>query len=165
MTRLFDAKHIKPDEKPDNSKPVLRNVVNREAVAAANQAMRNVGMEPDLIAGGVKEVDRGVVPVKYTNEIIGKWQIDHGARGDDYLLQLIPRKPIGADPRDVIQAIIQVIAGIIPSDIQVYINPPNQGLEIDFYTVRLEGVLTKPGSESIVSKQLVSELGSINAWA
>jgi len=163
--RFFDAtdqKEAEPAEEQDG--PKVRNIVDRDALEAANKAMRAAGIDPDLQVGGQAQVDAGVIAIKYTKEIYGNWQIDHGARGNDYTLQLIPRRPIPADVKDVVQAIIQVMSGLIPRDIEVFINPPNPRLEVNFYTIRLENVLQRPGADAIVKKKLPAELGQIDAW-
>jgi hypothetical protein len=164
--RFFDTSD-KEDSGPDETptKPNIRNIMNRDLVEAANRTIREAGFDPDLSVGGKAQVDQGVVPIRYTNVIIGNWQIDHGARGDDYMFQMIPRRPIKADVRAVLEGLITVIASFIPNDVEVFINPPNPGLEIDFYTIRLEDVLKKPGAESVVSEKLPTELGQIDAWA
>lgn len=162
--RFFEAKEAEP-EKTDEERAPVRNVVNREALAAANQAMRDAGIDPDLHADGAVEHDQGVIPVSYTKEVHGGWQIDHGARGNDFMIQFIPRKPVPVDPRVILEAVIRVMSQYIPEDVQVYINPPNPNVEIDFYTIRLAGVLTRPGADAMLKKRVIPALGQINPWS
>ncbi len=163
--RFFDTGSKKqPERVEEPEKPRVRNVIDRESLEAAKKTMREAGFDPDdnpLVKGP----DHGVLPVRYTKEIVGNWQIDHGARGNDYMVQLIPRRPIDAGVKQVIAAVITVLSGIIPETVQVYINPPVPHLEIDFYTIRLEGALSRPGAEAVLAKRIPLELGQINVWA
>lgn len=164
--RFFDSeKKIEGEPVDEEGKPQVRNIVDRDALEAANKALKKAGFDPDLKVDGQAQGDAGVIPIQYTKEIFGNWQIDHGARGDDYMVQMIPRKEIRADTGDVIRAIIQVMKGFVPDDVEVYINPPNPRLAVNFYTIRLEKVLSRPGAGAIVTKKLPTELGQINAWA
>jgi len=131
----------------------IRNVVDRFALEDANRAEGESG-----------PVDRGLIPIKYTTDIFGKWQIDHGRREFDYMVQMIPRKEILVAIGDICSAIIATLSEIVPSDVEVYINPPNSRLHVDFYTIRLEGVMRRPGAEAIVCRKVPAALGAINAW-
>ena len=162
MTKFFDSSERKPAENDEEStKPEVRNVVDRDSLEIANKALRDAGFETEFSGSGDAPVDQGIVPIRYTKEIIGDWQIDHGAKGWDYMIQLIPRREVRASAQDVVAAIIHVMRPLVPDDVQVHIQPPNPGLEINFYTIRLEKVLRKPGAESVVKQRIPAELGKI----
>ncbi|RKX67325.1 MAG: hypothetical protein DRP42_00575 [Tenericutes bacterium] len=135
--------------------------LDREGLDAATKALDEVGLNAPYKG----HADHGVVSVKYATELVGNWQIDHGVDGDNYMVQMIPRKEIHANPTDVVKAIITILSDIVPDDVQVYITPPNPKFDIAFYTIKLEAIMKKPGAETIVQRRVPTELGGINAWA
>lgn len=149
----------------EEKKPAVRAVLDREGLEMAQRALRDAGIDATMSLGEEDVPDQGVIPISYTKEIIGLWQIDHGARGSDYIIQMIPRRKLNADPRVIIEAFIRTLYPIIPGDVDVNINPPNMRLEIDFYTLTFVDVLKKPGAQAIMTKRVPAELGAIDAWS
>jgi len=153
--RIFDSKDDLEAKKEEvEEKPPVRDIEKQAALVS-----------DEFNAQG----DVGITPVKYTKEVFGRWQIDHGRRVNDYMIHLIPRRPIHADPRAIIEAIIRRLTPIVPDDVQVYIQPPSKrvdtSIDIDFYTVRLADIMRRPGAEAIVTKRIPLELSEIDAWS
>lgn len=161
--KFMDTSGAEDTPAPTEEKPVVRNVLDREGLAMANQALKEVGMDASSpLTKGIS--DAGLTRIEYTKEIHGKWQIDHGQRGDDFIVQMIPRKPISLAVGDVCNGIIATLFEIVPRKVEVFITPPNSRLQIDFYTVRLEGVMRRPGAEAMITSKVPAALGEINAW-
>lgn len=161
MTPFFDAgAQDKPAEaQGDKDKePARRRVIDREAVELANKALNEVGLDSS-------EPSPGGLAVKYETKIAGNWQIDYGTQGDDFMIQMIPRRQIRVNPASIVEAFINALSTIVPSDVQVYIKPPIPRFEIDFFTIKLEAIMKKPGAEQIVERRVLDLLGQINAWA
>ena len=131
-------------------------------VAKVENALKSAGIDDKFpFAGGIAPA--GLRQIKYTTERFGKWQIDHGRDGDDYVIQMIPTRAIKADMKQLLATMFEVMANFIPRTIDIYYNVPNERLAINFYTIRVAQVYKTPGAKDVLSK-IPAGLGEINAW-
>ena len=83
-----------------------------------------------------------------------KWSIEHGPDGVDYLFQVIPDKPVQMHWKDVVGQMIGVMSQIYPKSVDVYYSPPDPEWKIHFYTIRVKGLVDKPGYNAAIKRSL-----------
>jgi hypothetical protein len=150
VTRLFELKKGAPAA-GDKAKTV------RAALAAADvdENARKLG---ELLGAS-----QAVVPVKYSRERRGRWLIEHGRAGDDYVFQLHPLKAPTQQWQDIVTGFIAAMDSIVPRSVPINYRRPDEQWQVRFFTVTAEGVCRLPGWESAV-KRAVDTLENVDAW-
>ena len=105
-----------------------------------------------------------VKTVEYPRERRGRWLIEHGRAGDDYLFQLHPLKVLALAWQDVITGFIARMDGIFPRSVPIYYRRPDEQWEIKFFTIKVENVCRLLGWET-AAKKAIDALAAVEAWA
>lgn len=92
-----------------------------------------------------------------------KWMIEHGRLGSDYMLQLIPIKPTVTSVANILLLFITTMDAIYPKSVQIYYSKPNPGMQINFWTIKIQAVADMPGFERALARTLES-LCDVDAW-
>jgi hypothetical protein len=144
MSRLFESE--KAPRPPSSSDAESKRA--REALAAAelDESARQLGERLGAASS--------VTPIKYQRERRGKWLIEHGRAGDDYLFQLHPLKAPARSWDEIIANFIGAIGGVFPESLHKYYQRPDERWQINFYTVRLKDVCRLPGWESAINRAI-----------
>ena len=93
-----------------------------------------------------------------------KWLIEHGQAGEDYFFQVFPLRPTKVALKDVIGAMIVAMEVVFPRSVQIYYKPPNDGLQVKFFTIKVEKVVGLPGWEKACKERALHGLVEIQAW-
>lgn len=151
MTRLFDRRRPPAPEVPSADK--LKAAV--EAAALDDNARK---------LGELLGVSRAVKAIEYARDRRGRWLVEHGRAGDDYVFQLHPLKAPTRAWQDVITGFIAAVDAIFPRTVQIHYRRPDEEWQVKFFTVRLEGVCRLPGWEPAM-KKAIAALAATNAWS
>lgn len=151
MTRLFDKRRSPSPEVP----PADRLKAAVEA-AALDENARRLG---DLLGAS-----RAVKSIEYARDRRGRWLVEHGRAGDDYVFQLHPLKAATRAWQDVITGFIAAMDTIFPRTVQIHYRRPDEEWQVKFFTVRVDGLCRLPGWEP-ATKKAVDALSAITAWA
>jgi hypothetical protein len=152
VSRIFDLKKATPRSTPDDKAKAMRAAL---AAAELDDNARRLG---ELLGAS-----QAVAPVHYTRERRGRWLVEHGRAGDDYLYQLHPLKASTRPWPDVVTGFIAAMDAIFPRSVAIYYTRPDEQWQVKFFTVKIENICRLPGWESAV-KKAVDALSSVNAW-
>jgi hypothetical protein len=144
MSRLFDLKKASPPPTGPGKKRLL------DALAAAeldDNARR---------LGEVLGAATAVTAVHYRCERHGRWMVEHGRAGDDYVFQLHPLKMITRPWQDVITSCIAAMDSIFPRSVQIHYRRPDEQWQVKFFTIRVAGVCRLPGWEAAMAKAITA---------
>lgn len=102
--------------------------------------------------------EKGIQPIRYQSSRApgSLWGIEHARAGDDYLLQLIPIRPLQVGVPDVIGSLIVAMDAIFPRTQRIYYAPPNDKYKITFYTIKLADLARSPGWERAITRTLTA---------
>lgn len=108
---------------------------------------------------------RAVAPVVYKEyrRPGHKWMIEHSPVGEDYIFQLHPLRPAAISKGDVLALAINAMDVIFPRSLEIRYVPPSDQFKVQFFTIRVEKVVGKPGWAEAIERALVS-LSGIDAW-
>lgn len=143
--------------------------------AAAESAARIRETEREAVAlaelddnarklGELLGASRSVRPVEYARERRGRWLVEYGRAGDDYVFQLHPLKVMTRPWQDVITGFIAAMDAIFPRTVQIQYRRPDEEWQVKFFTVRVDKVCALPGWEHAVRKA-IDGLAAVEAWA
>jgi len=93
-----------------------------------------------------------------------RWMIEHAKVGNDYVYQLFPLRPISIAWQDVIALMIVAMDVIFPRSIEIHYAPPNETYQLKFYTIRVHGVVGKPGWTQACRERALLGLSCVEAW-
>lgn len=150
--RLFEHKQ------PLSASAARTRETVREAVAQADldDNARKLG---ELLGAS-----QSVTPVEYARERHGRWLVEHGRAGDDYVFQLHPLKATTCPWQDIITGFIAAMDAVFPRTVQIHYRRPDEQWQVQFFTVRVDKVCALPGWEHAVRKA-VDGLAAVAAWA
>lgn len=152
MSRLFELK--KPDS-PSEPADAAKRVRAALAAAELDDNARKLG---ELLS-----VSQTVTPVHYMRDRHGRWLIEHGRAGDDYLYQMHPLRVPTRAWQDVLLGFIVAMDSVFPLSIKKRYRLPDEEWQIRFFTITVEKVCALPGWE-IAVKKVVDALARVDAW-
>ena len=163
MSRLFDSG---AEEKKAAAVRDERERVRRRA-QEADEALRELEEtdEASRRLGASLAEARGVSAIVYQEyrKPGCKWMIEHSAAGKDYMFQLHPLRPPGIGVRDVLTLAIAAMDVIFPRSQEIFYAPPSTQFKLQFYTVKVQDLVGKPGWQGAVERALEG-LAGIAAW-
>lgn len=161
--RLFDAS----EESRRSAKERRDREETKKRAAEAEEALRELEEvdEASRKLGAVLADAKAVAPIVYKEHRVrgSKWLIEHSAVGPDYVFQLHPLKAPTAETPDVLTSLIGAMDAIYPRSIQIRYVPPHASYQVKFYTIRVEGLVGKPGWERAVERSL-EDLSRLDMW-
>ena len=148
--RLFEDKRP-----PTSTTPTPKTLTEAVEAAALDDNARKLG---ELLGAS-----RSVRPIEYTRERRGRWLVEHGRAGDDYVFQLHPLKAPTRPWQDVVTGFIAAMDATFPRIVPIHYRRPDEEWQVKFFTVKAEGVCRLPGWERAVEKA-IDALAAVNAW-
>ena len=153
MTRLFDLKKTPPPPPSDDKQRLVHAAL---AAAELDENARRLGE--------ILGASQPVTPVHYSCERRGRWMVEHGRAGDDYVFQLHPLKVLMRPWQDVIAGFIAAMDSIFPRSVQIRYRRPDENWEIKFFTITVADVCRLPAWESAIPKA-IERVSAVNGWA
>lgn len=151
MTRLFDKRRPPAAEVPAADR--LKAAVE---AAALDENARKLG---ELLGAS-----RAVKAVEYARERHGRWLVEHGRAGDDYVFQLHALKAATRPWQDTITGFIAAMDSVFPRTVQIHYRRPDEQWQVKFFTIRVDDLCRLPGWET-ATKKAVDALSAVTAWA
>ena len=153
MTRIFSSSGNQPHPERNQKLDTEQQRKQAEEAAALFQ------LKNPLIPETEQETPQGMsaAQIKYERyDAPGSaFAIDHGPSGTDYIFQLLPKQPLKSKKADVVTKLIAVMDTIYPRSVSLTYIPPNERLEVTFYTVKVSSLTSKPGWKRAVKKTLM----------
>jgi hypothetical protein len=163
MARLFDS----GKEEQQAATAGKNRQESRRRADEAEEALKELVEtdEASLKLAASLAAARAVAPVVYKEYRRPgyKWMIEHSVVGEDYIFQLHPLRPIAMSKGDVLALAINAMDVIFPRSLDIRYVPPSDQFKIQFYTIRVEKVVGRPGWTDAIDRALAS-LAAIEAW-
>jgi hypothetical protein len=153
VSRLFEITKAPPAPVADDKARAVRAAL---AAAEVDENARKLG---ELLGAS-----QAVVPVTYDRERRGRWLIEHGRAGDDYLFQLLPLKAPTQQWQDIVTGFIAAMDSVFPRSVPIDYRRPDEQWQVRFFTVSARGVCRLPGWEPAV-KRAVDGLLAVDGWS
>jgi hypothetical protein len=136
-----------------------------ETLRAAQAALEAAALDDNARKlGELLGASCAVKPVQYTRERHGRWLIEHGRAGDDYVFQLHPLKAPTRPWQDVVTGFIAAMDAIFPRSVQIHYRRPDEQWQVKFFTITAKDVCRLPGWEPAV-KKAIDALTGVDAWS
>jgi hypothetical protein len=97
---------------------------------------------------------QSVVPVQYARERRGRWLVEHGRAGDDYVFQMHPLRAPTQQWQNIVTGFIAAMDSIFPRSVQIHYRRPDEQWQVKFFTVSAKEVCRLPGWEPPVKKAI-----------